>query len=113
MNKNSAAILGLLALAGVALAQPAEVLQYHERLGGGDLYIQFCFAGTYPCVERRAIAWGQVCDSTLANEIGSGSSGQYEGTVPPGFTYTAFRCGKDHKLHPKTERVFGGGNWMN
>lgn len=97
----------------IAIAQPAEVLQYHERLGGGELYIQFCFAGTYPCVERKAIAFGQVCDSNLASEIGTGHSGEYEGTVLPGFTYTGFRCGISAEFHPKTDHVWGGGNWMN
>ena len=111
--RNAAAWWFSMSLCAAALAQPAEVWQYHERLGGGALYLQFCLAGTYPCVEKKAIAYGQVCDSGLAELIGTGKSGGYEGIVPPAFSYTGFRCSKDGKLHPKTDNVSGGGNWMN
>lgn len=107
------ALLLAMALPTAAMAQPAEVWQFHEKMGGGDLYLQFCLAGTYPCVERKAIAFGQVCDSSLAEIMGNRESGDIDGIVPPGFSYTGFRCGANAKFHPKTDKVFGGGNWMN
>lgn len=107
-----------LAVSAVALsplaahAQPAEVWKYHQQLGGGDLYLEFCFAGYWPCVDHKAIAFGQVCDSYLAESVGMGESGDYEGIVPPGFSYVGFRCGEGARFHPKTDKVSGGGNWM-
>jgi hypothetical protein len=109
-------ILLLAALLGgptAVVAQPPEVLAFHQSMGGGDLLLSFCLIGEHICVERRAVAFGQVCDSSLAKSIGSGESGDYVGIVPFGFSYAGFRCGEGHRWHPQTDKVFGGGNWMN
>jgi hypothetical protein len=79
---------------GVAAAQPAEVLAMRNLPGGGDLFIGYCLAGEHLCVERKAFAYGQTCDSGLARDMGNGESGEVDGWVPPLFHYAGFRCGE-------------------
>lgn len=120
----SLAILAMLAPISVIHAQPQEVLDFHNRLDGGELIIHFCSepsrswlmpwrAPVAQCEDRKAIIYGQVCDSGAAKTMGAGESGNVEGGLPNGMKYAGFYCQKGGRLHTPDERVFGGGNWMN
>ena len=88
-------IAAALLLAPAARAQPADfVRQFQELPNAGALYLKFCVGGsTLLCEERRAIAYGQVCDPGLAHDMGTGQSGDVVGGLP-GWPrhYAGWRC---------------------
>lgn len=97
-----------LVLATRAMAQPAAMTQYYKSMPGTDRYplvLGFCLFGEHGCVEREADAWGQICSSSFAAEIGTRKSGTYRGIVPPLFRYAGFRCGWKGSWHNSTEVV--------
>ena len=91
---------------------PPTIQKFQAELGDQKLYLEFCLVGGHVCVERQAIAWGQVCDAQLAGEMGRHEHGAVDGVVPPGFIYHRFRCKEGGKWHEKDARIFGGGNFM-
>lgn len=50
-------------------------------------YETYCLAGTWPCVEVFVREYGQTCHAPV-----KGGSPYYDGFIPPGFTYTRWRC---------------------
>lgn len=94
-----ALVLGLMAAAAwpavPARTQPAEFTRYYQGLpGSGTLFLKFCAIGASVwCEERRAIAYGQVCDPWLAHGMGTGKSGTVQGGIPGWpMRYAGWRC---------------------
>jgi hypothetical protein len=50
-------------------------------------YETYCLAGEWPCIEVRVKEYGQTCHAPI-----KGGSTFYHGIIPPGFTYTRWRC---------------------
>lgn len=94
---------------GIPAGPPAAYINAMPQTG--PLHISFCAIGEHVCIERVALAWGQVCDSQVAAMSASNTADYVDGFVPPLFHYAGWHCGK--KFHLPTERVFGGGNWGN
>lgn len=91
----------------IPLGPPAAFVESMPE--DGPLWLDFCLIGDHICVERKALVWGQVCDSKVA-KITSENGETYEGLpVLPGFHYAGWHC--RGRFHDKSERVFGGGNW--
>ena len=91
-------ILGLAAVISLDLAaqaQPADFIQHYQALpNAGTLFLKFCpFGISAFCTERRAIAYGQVCNPRLAHGIGTGESGDVMGGLPTWpMRYAGWRC---------------------
>lgn len=52
----------------------------------GTRYNRYCLDGEHHvCVERRVLAWGQVCSSGSDKD-------NIQGVLPPGFHYVSWRC---------------------
>lgn len=122
--KRTLLVMCLLALPLAGVGQPSAVLEFHQSMGGGDLILRFCgepkrswlkpwAAPVAVCYDRRAIIFGQVCDSGAARDIGNGNSGDVEGGVPSDMKYAGFYCRAGGRLHTPDEMISGGGNWMN
>ena len=94
------ALAGTLAAVAVYLtpaaqAQPTDFIQQYQDLpNAGTLFLKFCIIGSSLfCTERRAVAYGQVCDPWLAHDMGTGTSGDVQGGLPPWpMHYAGWRC---------------------
>ena len=72
---------------------------------GKPLLIGYCAVGSHLCLERTALAWGDVCGSPPADSIGDGESGDVVGGRPWPLRYAGWRCGVDGGWHDRSERV--------
>lgn len=98
MNQRKIAlVIASILLGGNANAQPSRLSPYfHDRPHGEILFLKFCafgFVKSKICTERRAIAYGQVCNPWLARSMGTGASGNVEKGIPGWpMRYAGWRC---------------------